>query len=92
VIHYLKTQDIGPTRELEFQFASRINMLTGDNGLGKTFVLDLLWWTLTSTWVGERAFPWRPPPFPELPEGDGYGIPEYQLGDRTYSDLHGGGG
>ena len=27
-----------------------MNFLTGDNGLGKTFLLDIAWWVLTQTW------------------------------------------
>src|SRR5262249_28249319 len=35
----------------------RLNLLTGDNGLGKTFVLDVAWWGLTRTWAGSPAWP-----------------------------------
>ena len=61
MIRHLTLQDVGPARTLKFDFAPRLNVLTGDNGLGKTFVLDVLWWVLTTTWVAEPAFPWRPP-------------------------------
>jgi len=30
--------------------APRLNLLTGDNGVGKTFLLDLIWTTLSQTW------------------------------------------
>jgi len=65
MIQQLILQDVGPARSIKFDFAPRINVLTGDNGLGKTFVLDVLWWVLTSTWAGEKAFPWRPPTYLE---------------------------
>ncbi len=61
MIRQLSTRDVGPARKLDFEFAPRLNILTGDNGLGKTFILDVLWWVLTSTWAGEKAFPWRSP-------------------------------
>lgn len=61
MIRSLQLRDTGPTRALDFEFAPRLNVLTGDNGLGKSFVLDVLWWVMTNTWVGEKAFPWRPP-------------------------------
>ncbi len=62
MISHLTLKDVGPARELKFDFEPRLNVLTGDNGLGKTFVLDVLWWVLTTTWAGEKAFPWRPLP------------------------------
>jgi putative AbiEii toxin of type IV toxin-antitoxin system len=34
-------------------------VITGDNGLGKSFLLDVAWWALTRTWAGERAIPTR---------------------------------
>src|SRR5690349_23363580 len=36
---------------MSFEFGERLNVLTGDNGLGKSFVLDLAWWALTGTWA-----------------------------------------
>ncbi len=66
MIRDLTLKDVGPARDLKFAFSPRLNVLTGDNGLGKTFVLDVLWWVLTTTWAGEKAFPFRPPE-----EGDG---------------------
>lgn len=60
MIRRLVLQDVGPSRRLAFELGSRFNVLTGDNGLGKTFVLDVVWWVLTATWAGEKAFPWRP--------------------------------
>ena len=62
MIRHLTLHDVGPARELRFAFSPRLNVLTGDNGLGKTFVLDALWWVLTTTWAGEKAFPFRPAP------------------------------
>jgi hypothetical protein len=40
-------------------FAERLNILTGDNGLGKTFLLDVIWWVLTGTWADKPAWPQR---------------------------------
>jgi hypothetical protein len=82
MIRHLTLTDVGPARKLEFEFAPRLNILTGDNGLGKSFVLDVLWWVLTTTWAGEKAFPWRPPQILKLdseepqghdPDGSGQG-------------------
>lgn len=41
------------------EFASRLNVITGDNGLGKSFLLDIAWWALTRTWA--RGMPAVPP-------------------------------
>ncbi|MBI2301923.1 MAG: AAA family ATPase, partial [Armatimonadetes bacterium] len=57
MIEYLELQDVGPADHMRLDFAPRLNILTGDNGLGKTFVLDLAWWALTQTWVAEQAWP-----------------------------------
>ena len=92
MIRHLHLRDVGPSRELTFDLAPRLNVLTGDNGLGKTFVLDVLWWVLTTTWAGEQAFPWRPPAFPDPGEGGGYGIPPYRPGDQGYMTPDGDGG
>lgn len=48
---YLK--NVGPAREVAAQFAPRLNLITGDNGLGKSFLLDIAWWTMTRRWPRE---------------------------------------
>lgn len=48
----LQLQGVGPVDDLHARFAERLNVLTGDNGLGKSFLLDVAWWTLTGTWPG----------------------------------------
>ena len=47
----LKLRDIGPAPRLGVELADRLNLFTGDNGLGKTFILDLAWWALTGDWA-----------------------------------------
>ena len=41
---------VGPAKHLEVEFAERLNLITGDNGLGKSFLLDVAWWALTGGW------------------------------------------
>ncbi len=48
---HLKTIGIGPATEIEFNPAARLNLITGDNGLGKSFLLECAWWALTGQWV-----------------------------------------
>ena len=38
---------------MELKFGQRLNLLTGDNGLGKSFLLDIAWWALTRKWPAE---------------------------------------
>ncbi len=57
VLEYLKISGVGPARELIFEPAERLNMLAGDNGLGKSFILDCVWWALTGNWAGIPAYP-----------------------------------
>ena len=79
-------KNVGPAQDLRFSFAPRLNVLTGDNGLGKTFVLDVVWWALTTTWAGEKAFPYRPRPG-EVPDRNaGYG-PETGFGRPALNDV-----
>lgn len=42
---------------MDLALGSRLNILTGDNGLGKSFVLDLVWFVLTGSWAGAPALP-----------------------------------
>ncbi len=54
----ISTHDVEPA-ELDVTLAPRLTLLTGDNGLGKTFLLDLAWWALTGTWAQNPAIPRR---------------------------------
>jgi len=53
MLEYLKLHNVGPASEMELQLAPRINVITGDNGLGKSFLLDIAWWALTQRWPAE---------------------------------------
>ena len=53
MIHSLKLENVGPAAEMELEFGRRLNLLTGDNGLGKSFLLDIIWWALTRKWPAE---------------------------------------
>jgi hypothetical protein len=53
MIKHLILNNVGPAKKMELEFASRLNVFTGDNGLGKSFLLDIVWWALTRTWPAE---------------------------------------
>ena len=57
MLRSLHTKDVGPAPALDLTLGERLNVLTGDNGLGKSFVLDVAWWALTGTWVGRPVLP-----------------------------------
>jgi len=56
-LRILEIQGVGPAKKLVFQPAKRLTLITGDNGLGKTFLLDCAWWALTGKWAGLQAYP-----------------------------------
>lgn len=60
MIHELHLHQVGPAPRFDIEFTDRLNLFTGDNGLGKTFVLDVAWWALTGTWSGMAAWPGKP--------------------------------
>lgn len=42
--------NVGPAPSMQMKLAPRLNLITGDNGLGKSFLLDVAWWALTRKW------------------------------------------
>jgi hypothetical protein len=66
MLESLHLENVGPAASMDMALAPRLNLLTGDNGLGKSFLLDVAWWVLTRKWPqdlnanltsGYRAFP-----------------------------------
>jgi hypothetical protein len=57
MLESLSLKNVGPAPRMRFEPAERINIITGDNGLGKSFLLDVAWWALTRTWAGMIALP-----------------------------------
>lgn len=56
-LRLLQLSNIGPATQLDFNPAERLSIITGDNGLGKTFVLECAWWALTGQWADRPALP-----------------------------------
>jgi hypothetical protein len=48
---------VGPINDLEFEPGERLNIIAGDNGLGKSFLLDCVWWALSGNWAGKPIHP-----------------------------------
>jgi hypothetical protein len=57
MLEHLHLRNVGPAPEIEMELAPRLNLVTGDNGLGKSFLLDVMWWAMTQTWAREKARP-----------------------------------
>ncbi|MBW8040363.1 MAG: ATP-binding protein [Planctomycetes bacterium] len=53
----LELYGIGPAKKLDLKPGDRINLITGDNALGKTFLLECAWWALSGIWAGLPAYP-----------------------------------
>lgn len=53
----LQVRGVGPAPEMTIDLAPRLNLLTGDNSLGKTLVLDILWWCLTGAFAQPDRIP-----------------------------------
>jgi hypothetical protein len=53
----IELTNVGPCDHIEMILSPRLNIITGDNGLGKTFLMDCAWWALTNTWTGNEARP-----------------------------------
>ena len=53
MISNLEITNVGPAPKMRLEFGERLNLLTGDNGLGKSFLLDIVWWAMTRKWPAE---------------------------------------
>ncbi len=56
-LSYLKVSGVSPADSLALQPARRLTLITGDNGLGKSFLLECAWWGLTGTWADRPVYP-----------------------------------
>lgn len=53
----LELSDVGPSEKLSMDLGERLTLIAGDNGLGKSFILDVVWWAITGNWFGRPALP-----------------------------------
>ena len=59
VLQLLELVGIGPAERFRYEPAERLNLIAGDNSLGKTFILECLWWCLTGNWLSYPVLPNR---------------------------------
>lgn len=61
MLRKLSLHNVGPRGDIGLDpVAPRLNLITGDNGLGKSFLLEAAWWALTRTWHDHPAVPNSP--------------------------------
>ena len=53
MIKSLTLKNVGAMPEKTINFGNRLNIITGDNGLGKSFLLDIIWYALTRRWPND---------------------------------------
>jgi AAA domain, putative AbiEii toxin, Type IV TA system len=58
----LRLVNAGPAREMKLDFGQHLTIVTGDNGLGKSFLLDFAWWAATGLWADREALPLKDDP------------------------------
>jgi hypothetical protein len=56
-LSYLEINNVGPASQLILEPTNHLNLITGDNGLGKTFLMDCAWWAMTGNWSDLPAYP-----------------------------------
>ena len=56
MLKHLTICNVGPATRPDLEFGERLNLITGDNGVGKTFLLDACWYALTRTWADNQPF------------------------------------
>ena len=53
----IEMSKVGPSESLRIDLGNRLTVIAGDNGLGKSFLLDVAWWAATRRWAGRPAMP-----------------------------------
>ncbi len=53
----ISIRNVGPFGLINYTPSHRLNVIAGDNSLGKTFLLEIIWWTLTGVWTTYPADP-----------------------------------
>ncbi|MCI0471458.1 MAG: AAA family ATPase [Candidatus Aminicenantes bacterium] len=57
ILNFLQLNDVGPFRQLILEPGRRLNIITGDNSFGKSFLLECAWWALSGLWPTTPAYP-----------------------------------
>ena len=57
LLQSIEVSGCGPVDRFQFDPAEHLTLVTGDNGLGKTFLLECCWFALTGSWAGTPIAP-----------------------------------
>jgi hypothetical protein len=57
ILGYFELRGVGNIDSLTFEPASRLNLITGDNGYGKSMLLECIWWALSGKWAQLQVLP-----------------------------------
>lgn len=87
MLKHLKMSNVGPAPTMELEFGKRLNLLTGDNGLGKSFLLDIAWWALTRRWPAEIN-PKLTAGKKALPAGPGEAIISFSFTSKSKEEIY----
>jgi hypothetical protein len=82
ILGEITLQNVGPGPLIEYCPSERLNLITGDNSLGKTFLFDCIWWALTKQWPGLPAQPFADELAPPRPASISYQLASYTGLDR----------
>jgi hypothetical protein len=74
---------VGHFESIAFSPLKRMNLITGENGLGKSFLLECLWWAHSGRWSGRPAYPRNSSPRIDFT----FSNPESSKEDHTQADY-----
>lgn len=57
ILAFLGLNWVGPVKDLSFEPGRRLNIITGSNGYGKTFLMECVWWALAGKWPNKPILP-----------------------------------
>jgi hypothetical protein len=57
MLQELNLKGVSSAPKIDVEFADRLNILVGDKESSKTFLLNLVWYSLTRTWIDNQPLP-----------------------------------
>jgi hypothetical protein len=57
ILSFLGLSGVGPVKDLFFEPGRRLNIITGNNSYGKTFLMECAWWVLAGLWPKNPILP-----------------------------------